>query len=117
MCLVPIVAPSLTPEVMSVEVEVNSSLALMVQIDGFNLEVSTVTWTRNTVLLSSGLDGITITNTNLDAPPGISVLMLDGITTPAMHGGVYVATATNPAGSDMSTFTVTVTGKYTWKSK
>ena len=117
MCLAPTVAPSLTPEVMSVEVEINSSLTLMVCIDGFNLEVSTVTWTRNTNLLSSGMDGITITSTNLDAPPGMSVLLLDSVTTPAMHGGVYVATATNPAGSEMSTFTVTVTGKYTWKSK
>ena len=94
---------------MTVEVEVGSSLTLMVHIDGFNLEVSAVTWTRNMNELSSGVNGITITNTNIDAPPGMSVLMLDNVTTPAMHGGVYVATATNPAGSDMSTFTVTVT--------
>ena len=115
--MAPTVAPSLIPEVMNVEVEVGSSLTLTVRIDSFNLEVSAVTWTRNMDLLSSGMDGITITNTSLMVPPGMSMLMLDSVTTPAMHGGMYVATATNPAGSDMSTFTVTVTGKYTWKSK
>ena len=108
----PTVAPTLTPESMSVEVEVGTPLTLMINITEFNLKVTDVVWTRDSNTLMDQVDGFTITSTGLVSPPGMSVLMLDSVVTPEMHAGTYVANASNPAGSDMSVFNVTITGKY-----
>ena len=87
-------------------------LTLTVNITGFNLEVTDVVWTRDGNTLTDQMDGFAITSTGLVSPPGMSMLMLDSVVTPEMHTGTYVANATNPAGSDVSVFNVTVTGKY-----
>ena len=93
-------------------VEVNMPLTLQVSITGFNLAITDVVWTRNGNTLVDQTDGINITNRGLVSPPGMSMLTLDSVVTPDMHAGTYVANATNPAGSDVSTFNVTVAGEY-----
>ena len=107
------VGPTLTPEALDIEVEVGMSLVLTVNITEFNLEItdSDIFWTRNGVVLVNQMDGFTITSTSLDSPPGMSMLTLAQVGTPSMHSGEYIVNATNPAGSDSSTFNVTVTGK------
>ena len=95
---------------MNVEVEVGMPLTLTVNITEFNLEVTDVVWTRDSSILVDQVGGVTITSTSLISPPGMSVLMLDSVVTPEIHTRTYVANATNPAGSDMSVFNVTVTG-------
>ena len=96
---------------MNVEVEVGMPLTLMVNFTEFNLEVTDVVWTRDSNTLMDQVDGFTITSTGLVSPTGMSVLMLDSVVTPEMHAGTYIANATNPAGSDVSTFNVTITGE------
>lgn len=88
------------------------SLTLQVNITEFNLMVTDLVWTRNGNVLLDQVDGITITNVGLDSPPGMSTLTLDSVATPVRHAGTYLVNATNPAGSGVSTFNVTVTGEY-----
>ncbi len=99
---------------MAVQVEVGMPLMLTVNITEFNLEIaeSDISWTRNGAMLMDQVNGFSIVNTNLNVAPGMSTLTLAGVETPDMHSGTYVVNATNPAGSDTSTFTVTVTGEY-----
>ena len=87
-------------------------LTLQVSITGFNLAITDLVWTRNGNTLVDQMDGISITDTSLVSPPGTSTLMLDSVVTPDMHAGTYVVNATNPAGSDVSTFNVSVAGEY-----
>lgn len=99
---------------MAVMVEVGMPLMLTVSITDFNLEISEsdISWTRNGDVLMDQVNGYVIVSTNLNAPPGMSTLTLAAVETPDMHSGTYVVNASNPAGSDTSIFTVTVTGKY-----
>lgn len=99
---------------MAVEVEVGMPLMLTVSITDFNLEIaeSDISWTRNGVMLMDRVNGFRIVSTNLNTPPGMSTLTLTAVETPVMHSGTYIVNAANPAGSDTSTFTVTVTGEY-----
>ena len=99
----------LSPNAMDVEVEVGNSLNLEVVIFGFNLPITEVMWIRNSSLLQDGENDFTIMNNNLAMPNGTSILMVVAVS-PILHSGTYEAIATNPAGSDSSTFTVTVTG-------
>lgn len=101
----------LSPNATDVEVVVDSPLVLTVVIFGFNLPITEAMWIRNSLLLQDGENNFTIMNNSLDMPNGTSTLMVVAVS-PVLHSGMYEVMATNPAGSDSSTFTVTVTGKY-----
>ena len=99
------------PKVTSVEAEIGTQLTLTVNITSFNREVTDVSWRRNGDLVINQVGGITITDTNLNTPPGFSTLVFDSVASPAKHGGVYQVTVTNLAGSATSSFNVSVSGK------
>ena len=96
---------------MDVEAVVGTSLSLTVNVTEFNLDIDSVTWTRNGSDIENGTDGYTITNISLSDPPSMIVLTRDNVTSPVEDSGDYSVTVANPAGSDMSTFNVTVTGE------
>ena len=68
-------------------------------------------WTHNDDTIISGQDRITVSNPPLSAPaPVMSTLMRSSVI--PLDAGNYTITATNPAGSNMYTFRVAVTGKF-----
>ena len=99
----------LSPEAMDIEVEVGSPLVLEVVIFGFNLPVTEITWMQDSALLQDGMNDFTIMNNSLSMPNGTSTLTVVAVS-PALHSGIYEVSVTNPADSDSSTFTVTVSG-------
>ena len=99
----------LSPDAMDIEVVVGTSLVLEVAIFGFNLPITEVTWMKDSALLQDGEDNFAIMNDNLTMPNGTSTLTVMAMS-PVLHSGTYEVSATNPAGSDSSTFSVTVTG-------
>lgn len=103
------VGPMLSPDAMDVEVEVGNSLVLQVVIFGFNLPITELTWMQDSALLQDGVDDFTIMNSSLTMSNGTSTLTVMAVS-PALHSGVYKVSASNPADSDSSTFTVTVSG-------
>ena len=107
-----IVAPTLVPITTDVEVEVGMSLTLSVNITGFNLEVTDIIWLNNNgTVVSQTSDIYTITNSSLDAPVGTATLFVESVTSPVVYGGIYQVTVTNPAGSDSSTFNISITSE------
>ena len=89
---------------------VGSILILEASFSGFNLELDEIAWTQNSsVMLQNGVDGVSITNSDLNAPNATSILTWPGITG-VSYAGLYVATARNHAGSASTTFTVQITG-------
>ena len=80
----------------------------------FNVALDGITWTQNSsISLMNRADDVTITNSGLGPPSATSTLTRLGITG-VSYAGTYVATATNRAGSDSTTFTVTITGMIVW---
>ena len=87
-------------------------LTLSVNITGFNLEVTDIVWLNNNgTVVSQTSDIYTIINSSLDAPVGTATLFVESITSPVVYGGIYQVTVTNPAGSDSSTFNVSITSE------
>ena len=105
------VGPTL-PEDQSVEVVTDTALILTVNITGFNLPLSDITWYIDGVQATNGTGNITITNINMNSPPASSRFVLDPVQFPIVRG-LYSVMATNDAGNDMTTFNVTVTCKLT----
>ena len=104
-----IVAPTLVSITTDVEVEVGMSLTLSVNITGFNLEVTDIVWLNSNGTVVSQTSGIyMITNSSLDAPVGTATLFVESVTSPVVFGGIYQVIVTNPAGSDSSTFHVSI---------
>ena len=97
----------------SVEVVVGEDLVLSTAITGFNLPINNIVWTRNGEMISSVADRITISISGTATPNGTTTLILSPVNTPS-DGGTYIVTATNDAGSDMTVFTVNVTGELTY---
>ena len=100
-----------TPEVMA-----GRELTLSVSISGFNIPLTSITWTQQGRTLNGSEDRVTITNTTTPPATVVSTLVIAAVT-PA-EAGNYTITATNGAGSSMSIFTVDVTGIQdveTWK--
>ena len=92
------------------EIEVGSTLSLVVNIGAFNLDLTDITWSHNGSILTSGQNRITITSPSLSTPaPGSSTL--ERATVIPVDAGEYTVSATNPAGSSNFTFQVAVTGK------
>ena len=107
LCFVAI--PMTSPD-QTVEVTVGSALTLMVNITGFNLPPTNVTWMEDGQLLMNNTDNIAITHGSFATPPTTSTLVRDPIQS-VMDNGTYEITVVNPAGQSMTTFIVNVNGK------
>ena len=94
----------------TVNVTVGSALTLMVDITGFNLPLTNITWMEDGQLLMNNTDNITITHGSFEAPPTTSTLVRDPIQSP-MDNGTYEVTVVNSAGQSTTTFTVIVNGR------
>ena len=94
----------------TVEVTVGSALTLMVDITGFNLPLTSITWMEDGQVLMNNTDNILITHGSFATPNTTSTLVRDPIQSP-MDNGTYEVTVVNPAGQSMTTFIVNVNGK------
>ena len=94
----------------TVNVTVGSALTLTVDITGFNLPLTSITWMEDEQVLMNNTDNIIITHGSFAAPPTTSTLVRDPIQS-VMDNGTYEVTVGNPAGESMTTFTVIVNGK------
>ena len=104
-----------TPD-QTVEVTVGSPLTLMVDITGFNLPLTSITWMEDGQLLMNNTDNIIITHGSFVTPPTTSTLVRDPIQSP-MDNGTYEVTVVNPAGQSVTTYTVIVNGKLDRKER
>ena len=85
------------------------SLTLSVNITEFNLKITDIVWLNNNGTTVSHTSEIyTITNSSLDAPVGTTMLFVETVTSPVVYGGIYQVIVINPAGSDTSTFNVSI---------
>ena len=103
------VGPNL-PDDQSVEVVTDTTLTLTVIITEFNLPLTDISWFVDGVQAIDGTENIMITNANTDTPLATSTFIIDPVQFPTERG-LYSVVATNDAGSDMTTFNVTVTCK------
>ena len=94
----------------TVNVTVGSTLTLMVNITGFNLPLTNITWMEDGQELMNNTDNIVITHSSFAAPPTTSTLVRNPIQSP-MDNGTYEVTVVNQAGQSMTTFTVIVNGE------
>ena len=94
----------------TVEVTVGSALTLMVDITGFNLPLTNITWIEDGQVLMNNTDNIVITHGSFATPNTTSTLVRDSIQSP-MNNGTYEVTVMNPAGQSTTTFTVIVNGR------
>ena len=94
----------------TVEVTVGSALTLMVDITGFNLPLTSITWMEDGQVLMNNTENIVITHGSFEAPPTTSTLVCDPIQS-VMDNGTFEITVVNPAGQNMTTYTVIVNGK------
>ena len=100
----------MTPPDQTVEVIFGSTLTLMVNITGFNLPLTSITWMEDGQVLINNTGNIIITHGSFAAPPTTSTLVRDPIQS-VMDNGTYEVTVMNPAGQSMTTYAVTVNGK------
>ena len=103
-----IAIPRTSPD-QTVETIVGSTLTLMVDITGFNLPLTSITWMEDGQVLMNNTDNIIITHGSFEAPPTTSALVRDPILSP-MDNGTYEVTVVNPAGENMATYTIIVNG-------
>ena len=94
----------------TVNITVGSPLILMVDITGFNLPLTSITWMEDGQVLMNSTNNIIITHGSFAAPPTTSTLVRDSIQSP-MDNGTYEVTVVNPAGEDTTMFTITVNGE------
>ena len=101
----------MTPPDQTVEVIFGNTLTLMVDITGFNLPLTNITWMEDGQVLMNNTDNtIIITHGSFAAPPTTSTLVRDPILS-IMDNSTYEVTVMNPAGQSMTTFTVIVNGE------
>ena len=98
-----------TGQVLSPQVIAGDDLTLTVSIVDFNLPLANVSWTHQDNIIISGKYRDTITNSYLSLAPVMSTLQRTAVN--PLDSGSYVIMATNPAGSQVLTYTVTVTGE------
>ena len=91
--------------------EVGTRLTLTVNVTEFNRDIDSIMWTLNGMVIKNGVDGYTLTNISLEAPPSMVSLTRDSVISPAEDSGNYTVSVTNAAGPDTSKFNVTVTGE------
>lgn len=103
----PVAIPVTSPDQAAVNITVGSPLTLMVEITGFNLPLTSITWMEDgQVLMSNTI----ITHGSFAAPPTTSTLVRGSIQS-SMDNGTFEVVVENPAGQDTSTFTITVNGE------
>ena len=86
-------------------------MSLTASFSDFNLALDEIVWTQNGSLpLVDGVGGVTIANSDLSGPSVTSTLTRPGITG-VSYAGTYVATASNHAGSNSTSFSVDIIGK------
>ena len=102
--------PVTSPDQAAVNITVGSALTLMVDITGFNLPLTSITWIEDGQVLMNNTDNIIITHGSFAAPPTISTLVRGSIQSP-MDNGTYEVVVVNPAGQDSTTFSITVNGE------
>ncbi len=89
---------------------IEGTLVLSVNVTGFNLPLSEVTWERvGGDTLTDATPRVTIVTSDLTVDPTSSTLTLEMVES-LVDQGQYRATATNPAGNSSTTFDVTVLG-------
>jgi len=88
----------------------------MVDITGFNLPLTSITWMEDGQVLMNNTNNIIITHGSFAAPPTTSTLVHDSIQSP-MDNGTYEVTVANPAGEDTTIFTITVNGEQCFNFK
>ena len=99
-----------SPDQAAVNITVGSPLILMMDITGFNLPLTSITWMEDGQVLMNNTNNIIITHGNFAAPLTTSTLVRGSIQSP-MDNGTYEVTAVNPAGEDTTVFTVIVNGE------
>ena len=82
----------------------------MVDITGFNLPLTSITWMEDGQVLMNNTDSIVITHSSFEAPNTTSTLVRDPIQS-VMDNGTYEVTVVNPAGQSVTTYTIIVNGK------
>ena len=82
----------------------------MVDITGFNLLLTSITWMEDGQELMNNTNNITITHGSFEAPPTTSTLVRDPIQS-VLDNGIYEVTVVNQAGQSMTSFTVIVNGE------
>ena len=92
------------------DIVVGNALILMVEITGFNLPLTNITWMKDGVVLMNNTSNVIITHGSFAAPPTTSTLVHDPIQSP-MDNGTYEVTVANPAGVNTTVFTITVNGE------
>ena len=102
--------PVTSPDQIAVNITVGSALTLMVDITGFNLPLTSITWMEDGQVLMNDTNNIVITHGSFAAPPTTSTLVRGSIQSP-MDNGTYQVLVENPAGNATSTFTITVNGE------
>ena len=100
----------MTPPDQTIEVIFGNTLTLMVDITGFNLPLTSITWMEDGQVLMNNTDSIIITHGSFEAPNTTSTLVRDPIQS-VMDNGTYEVTVVNPAGQSVTTYTVIVNGK------
>ena len=94
----------------SLEVVAGDDLTLTASISGFNLPLTSISWTQQGNTLTGSEERVTISNSTLTSNTATSTFLLSAVL--PQDAGTYSITATNPAGSsNVFEFTVTVTGK------
>ena len=95
-----------TPEVVA-----GQTLTLSVSISDFNINLTSISWTKDGDSLTSGQARVTITNPTLPATTAPVNSTIQLTSTVPYDSGSYVITSTNAAGSDDFTFSVSITGE------
>ena len=95
-----------TPEIVA-----GQTLTLSVSISNFNINLTSISWTKDGNSLTSGQARVTITNPTLPATTAPVNSTLQLTSTLPSDSGSYVITSTNAAGSDNFTFSVSITGE------
>ena len=95
----------------TVNVTVGSALTLTVDITGFNLPLTNITWMEDGQVLMNNTNNTVINHGSFAAPSTTSTLVRDPIQS-VMDNGTYEVTVVNPAGQSMTTYNVMVNGEY-----
>ena len=109
-CILISLAAPVTPSDDALNRTVGETLEISVDITGFNLPFTSITWTLDGSELTNATDRVTILNSALDPPMATSTLVVDPVET-LMDEGVYNITVENPAGMSTTSYTVSVFGR------
>ena len=96
-------------QVLSPQLVAGEDLTLSVLVTDFNFPLTYISWTHEGNIIITGKGRDTITNSSLSLASLITTLQRTVVI--PLDSGIYVITASNPAGSQVLTFTVNVKGE------